>query len=252
MITDPIFYLVAIPALLITGASKGGLGGGLGILAVPLIAMTVSTTRTTGILLPVLCLMDGLGFWIYRGTWDFKNLRVLVPSAFIGMTAGALGFHFFNEEAIRLTIGAIAVIFALHHWYGAGAKRVPHRPGNARGILWGAVSGFTSFVAHAGTPPLQVYLLPQQMDQARYVGTAVAYFAVINYVKLVPYWWLGQLTPGNLATSLVLSPLAPLGIALGVYLNRRLDPVVFYRVCYLLIFSSGAKLLLEGVGMRIF
>lgn len=224
----------------------------MGILAVPLIAMTVSTTRTTGILLPVLCLMDGLGFWIYRGTWDFKNLRMLVPSAFIGMTAGALGFHFFNEEAIRLTIGAIAVIFALHHWFGAGATRAPHRPGNARGILWGAVSGFTSFVAHAGTPPLQVYLLPQQMDQARYVGTAVAYFAVINYVKLVPYWWLGQLTPGNLATSLVLSPLAPLGIALGVYLNRRLDPVVFYRVCYLLIFSSGAKLLLEGVGMRIF
>ena len=252
MITDPVFYLVAIPALLITGASKGGLGGGLGILAVPLIALTVSTNQTTGILLPVLCLMDTLGFWIYRKSWDFKNLRMLVPSAFIGMAAGTLGFHYFNEQAIRLAIGAIAVTFALHHWIGPGGARVPHQPGNPRGILWGAISGFTSFVAHAGTPPLQVYLLPQQMDQARYVGTAVAYFAVINYVKLVPYWWLGQLTPGNLATSLARSPLAPLGIALGVYLNRRLNPVVFYRVCYLLIFSSGAKLLLEGVGMRIF
>lgn len=252
MITDLVFYLVAIPALLITGASKGGVGGGLGILAVPLIAMTVSTTQTTGILLPVLCLMDGLAFWIYRKAWDFKNLRMLVPSAFIGMAAGTLGFHFFNEHAIRLMIGCIAVIFALHHWIGAGGARVPHQPGNPRGILWGAVSGFTSFVAHAGTPPLQVYLLPQRMDKARYVGTAVFYFTIINYVKLVPYWWLGQLSPGNLATSLVLSPLAPLGIALGVYLHRRLNTEVFYQVCYLLIFSSGAKLVLEGVGLSIF
>ena len=141
MITDLVFYLVAIPALLITGASKGGVGGGLGILAVPLIAMTVSTTQTTGILLPVLCLMDGLAFWIYRKAWDFKNLRMLVPAAFIGMAAGTLGFHFFNENAIRLMIGwkalsrDVLLLFAPHHVIAvtAGGKAIPND--SARAVL---------------------------------------------------------------------------------------------------------------------
>ena len=117
--------------------------------------------------------------------------------------------------------------------------------------MLGGLSGFTSTVAHAGSPPLQVHLLPQRLEKARHVGTSVIFFTIINYVKLIPYAWLGQLSRGNLATSLVLSPLAPLGIALGVTLNKRLRPEVFYRVCYLVIFASGAKMILDGIGLNL-
>ena len=251
MITDPLFYLVAVPTLMITGVSKGGLGGGLGILSVPLISMTVSTTQTTGILLPIMCLMDTFGCWVYRCNWDPPNLKAIIPAGLIGIALGTAGFTFFNEQAIRFLIGIIAVSFTLHHWLGGKKAEVPAPAGRLSGFFWGTVSGFTSTVAHAGSPPLQVHLLPQRLEKSRHVGTAVIFFTIINYVKLIPYAWLGQLSPGNLATSLVLSPLAPLGIALGVYLNKRVRPEIFYRICYLVVFASGTKLLVEGIGLKL-
>ena len=54
------------------------------------------------------------------------------------------------------------------------------------------------------------------------------FFAVVNYVKLVPYAWLGQLATGNLMTSLALAPLAPIGVLIGVYLHKRVSDRFFF------------------------
>ncbi|MCH8197312.1 MAG: sulfite exporter TauE/SafE family protein, partial [Proteobacteria bacterium] len=109
------------------------------------------------------------------------------------------------------------------------------------------VSGFTSFLAHAGGPPVNVYLLPQRMDMTLFVGTKVVFFIIVNFVKLIPYAWLGQLHAGNLATSLVLIPLAPVGVGLGLWLHRRIDNELFYRICYVILFLVGIRLLYDGV-----
>jgi uncharacterized protein len=246
VIANPWFYLVAVPAVLFTCMAKGAFGVGMGILAVPVIALTLPIRQTTGILLPIMIFMDFFGLYIYWRKWDLANLRPLVAGAVLGIVAGTATFHLVSEQAIRLLIGTIAVGFSLHYWLrGRLAAAVP-RPTAWLGVAAGGASGFTSFVSNAGGPPVAVYLLPQRMDKTVYVGTVVLYFALVNLGKLAPYAWLGLLSRGNLETSLVLSPLVPVGFALGVLVHRALSMQAFYRICYAFVFVAGIKLLYDG------
>ncbi len=247
MIEQPLFYALAVPAVLIVGISKGGFGGGLGTMAVPLMSMAVAPPQAAAILLPILCLMDLFAVWVYRGKWDLANLRILIPAALLGIVIGTLAFRYLDATAIRLLIGVVAVGFALAYWLGREAD-APPGPSVLRGGFWGTLAGFTSFVAHAGGPPTSVYLLPQRLDKTLFVGTTVILFITINYAKLLPYAWLGQLHLGNLGTSLVLAPLAPVGMALGFWLHHRVSGTWFYRICYLFLFLTGLKLLYDGLG----
>ncbi len=247
MIVDPLFYLLAIPALIGVGISKGGFGAALGSLAVPLMSLAVPVPQAAGIALPILCVMDLIGVVAYRRQWDPANMRIMIPGALIGIAIGTLTFRYLDEALIRLLIGAIAVGFALNHWFVHSAAGAAAPRSLGKGTLWSGVSGFTSFVAHAGGPPLAVYLLPQRLDKTLYVGTTVIYFTVVNYVKLVPYAWLGQLSTGNLWTSLVLLPMAPLGMWLGFWLHDRIRTELFYRWTYRFLFLSGLKLVYDGL-----
>jgi len=246
MVDIPLFYLIAVPAVLIVGISKGGFGSGLGVLAVPAISLVVSPIQATGIMLPILIAMDMIGVWAYRGRWDPANMKIMIPAAVFGIIVGTLTFDYMNEETIRLIIGGIAVTFAADHWIGKRSA-TPAGTSIVKGGFWSAVSGFTSFVAHAGGPPMSVYLLPQRLDRAIFVGTTVIFFTAVNLAKLGPYWWLGQLGPGNLLTSLVLLPLAPLGVGLGIYLRDKISPKVFYETCYVLLSIAGTKLTFDGI-----
>jgi len=249
LISDPVFYLIAIPAVLIFGISKGGFGGGLGIVAVPMMALVISPLQAAGILLPILCLMDLFSLWAFRGKWVTRELRLLIPASLIGIGIGAALFEYMSPAIIRLMLGIVAIVFTLHYWVGSWRRdTVPGRNfGPVSGAAAAASAGFTSFVAHAGGPPLNMYLLRRGLNRTEFVGTAVVFFAVVNYVKLAPYAWLGQLAPGNLATSLVLAPLAPVGIGIGVWLHRRVSDVFFFRVVYALLFAVGIKLVGDGI-----
>lgn len=245
-LTDPLFYALAVPACLIVGISKGGFGGAFGMLGVPMMALAISPVQAAAILLPILCAMDLFGIAAYRRRADFAALWMLLPAALVGIAVGALTFRFLDDDAIRLLLGAIAAGFAVHHWLGGAAAEARGRPRAAKGAVAGAVSGFTSFVAHAGGPPLQAYLLPLRLDKTLYVGTTVWFFTAVNYVKLVPYAYLGQFSLDNLGTSLVLAPLAPLGIWLGVVIHKRVSDALFYRLAWGFLFLAGVKLIYDG------
>ena len=253
MIADPWFYPVAVVAMLLVGISKGGFGGGLGMLGVPLMSLLIDPITAAAIMLPVLCVMDLFGLWAYRRVWDARNLVVLAPAALIGILAGSLTFRHLDVDLLRLLIGLLAVGFAAHHYRGVWRRRRGGAAPRARraslplGLLAGSASGFTSFVAHAGGPPLSVYLLGQRLDKTVFVGTTVVFFTLVNYVKLVPYALLGQLHAGNLLTALVLLPLAPAGIYLGIWLHRRVSEERFYGVVYLFLALTGLKLIYDGV-----
>lgn len=247
MLTDPWFYAAAVPALIIIGISKGGFGGGLGVVGVPLLALVISPTQAAAILLPVLCAMDLVGLYSYRGAWSRDLMRVLAPGAVAGIVLGALTFAVTSEDVVRLIVGVIAVGFTLWQWVGRRlVEERQARPSVVRGSFWAGVSGYTSFIAHAGGPPVAVYLLPLRLDKTTFVGTTVVYFTVVNYVKLLPYGLLGQFDATNLATSLVLLPLAPVGVLLGVVLHRRLPERWLFGVVYAALLVTGVKLLIDG------
>jgi uncharacterized protein len=248
VIDDPWFYVAAVPAVLLFGVSKGGFGAGFGIVAVPLIALVVSPVQAAAILLPILCLMDLFALWAFRGRWVWPELRILVPASLLGIGIGTLLFGYMSPAIIRLILGAVAITFTLNHWFHLTTRGDLERPMYPPlvGTIAAATAGFTSFVAHAGGPPLDMYLLRRKLDRTAFVGTTVASFAIVNYVKLLPYAWLGQLDISNLSTSVVLAPLAPLGIGLGVWLHRRVSDRIFFHFVYTMLFVVGLKLVYDG------
>jgi len=245
LITDTLFYFCAIPAVLLFGLAKGGFGGAIGILAVPLMSLAVPPPQAAAILLPILCVMDLLALRKFWGKWHVENLKIMIPGAILGIVIGAFTYRYLTEAYVRILIGSLALGFALYFWFKP--KQISAAgPSRLKGTFWSTISGFTSFGIHAGGPPANVYLLPQRLPPSLFVGTNTVLFAVINYVKLIPYFWLGQLDASNLYTSLVLLPLAPIGIGLGYFLHQKISATVFYQIVNTFLFFAGTKLVYDG------
>lgn len=245
MITDPLFYALAVPAVIFVGLAKGGFVGALAMLGVPLMALVISPVQAAGIMLPILIAMDVFALWAYRGVYHLPNLKILLPSAILGIAVGWATAAFVSAAHVKIIVGIVALMFTLDYWIGWRGERQPG-PSVAKGGFWGTIAGFTSFVSHAGGAPLQMYLLPQRLEPRVFVGTGVVFFAVVNWIKVIPYAALGQLDTANLTTSLVLAPLAPLSIFTGAYLVKVLRPETFYRLAYLMIFVIALKLIWDG------
>lgn len=249
MIESPLFYLVAAVAVLIVGISKGGFVGGFGMLAVPMMAMLIDPRQAAAIMLPILCVMDIFAVKAFWGKWDKQALVSIIPGAIIGIVIGTASFKMLNADMIRLIVGVVTVLFVLQYYFIERPKKEALGLGynGVKGAICGALSGFTSFIAHAGGGPLSMYLFPLKLDKTRLMATSVIFFITVNYIKLIPYAWLGQLSSENLMTSLVLLPLAPIGIKLGVWMHHKVSNDIFYRVCYVALLLTGLKLIYEGL-----
>jgi len=246
VIDDPVFYFFAVLAILVSGIAKSGFGGGLGILAVPIMALAIEPARAAAILLPILCLIDAVNIWHYRTKWDRANVRILLPAGLLGVLIGAFTFRYLSDAHIRILIGVIAVVFSVNS-LRKRADAPPRGPDVVRGTFWGLIAGFTSFGVHSGGPPANVYLLPQRLDKSVFVGTLVVVFTTLNFVKLIPYAMLGQLSLSNMTTSLVLAPLAPVGVWIGIRLHNLVNERVFYPLAYAFLLITGIKLLYDGI-----
>ena len=250
MISDPAFYLAAIPAVILVGFAKGGFAG-LGLLALPLMALTISPVQALAIMLPILMVQDVVTVWSYRHSWDKTNIQRLLPGALLGIAAGYFLAAYVSEDAVALTIGVVSVSFAMRRLVLERRATLPAASvaGPIGGAVFGVLSGFTSMVAHAGGPPFQVYVPAAAACTARsWWGPAPIFFAILNVVKVAPFFMLGQFSPENLATSLALFPLAIAATIAGIWLIRRIDSLRFYTLIYILLLGVGGKLIHDGLG----
>ncbi len=243
------FYAAAVPAVILLGLSKGGFAG-LGMLGMPLMALTIPPVQAAAITLPILIVQDVFSVWIYRRSFDARNLRILLPGAAAGILLAYLLAARVPDAVVALVLGTISIVFALRRFLAryAAIPPTPTKPSRPAGTFWGAVAGFTSMIAHAGGPPFQIYMLPQHLPRDLFVGTGVVFFALVNWIKVPPYLALGQLTTESLLTSAALFPLAIASTWAGVWLVRRVSGERFYDVVYALLLLLGCKLVADGVG----
>jgi uncharacterized membrane protein YfcA len=250
IIADPWFWVLAIPAVLLSGISKAGFASGAGNSMMPLMSLVIPAPQAAGISLPLLCAMDIASLRAWWGKWSVAELKVILPGGLLGVALGAAVFGLMSDAAVKLMVGVIALVFLARSLWQARPGRAtppPAASSRARGGFWGMLSGLTSTIAHAGGPPLAVYLYPLRLDRAVLAATTVVFFAVVNYLKVIPYFLLGQLSATNLLTSLLLLPLVPLGVRMGIWLQARMSDRIFYRLIYVMLAVTGTKLVWDGL-----
>jgi uncharacterized membrane protein YfcA len=245
--SDPVFWLFAAMAVTCTGLAKGGFSG-IGMAATPFLALVLPPLQAAAIMLPILLMQDVVSLWAFRRKWDSWNLKVLLLGAVAGICVAWALAAYVSDALVKLLIGIITFVFVLNRWLGLAHKAAEAiRPSAASGVFWGVLSGFTSTLAHAGAPPMNVHLLPQQLPKMVFIGTVTIYFAAVNAIKVVPFFFLGELTKSALLIAAVLMPLAIATNLAGIWIVKRIPEELFYKIAYVLMFLVSLELIRSGV-----
>lgn len=243
------FLAVAGPAVIFAGMSKGGFGGGAGFVASLILALLVDPGIALGIMLPLLMLMDLATLRPYWRKWSWPDARLLLIGAVPGLILGGLLYTVASPDLFRLLIGAVALSFVA--WQAArsyGLVQPGARPlSPTAGGIAGALAGFTSFISHAGGPPVAIYLLSRKLPKTEFQATTVLVFWIINIVKFPPYLYLGLFTTQTAMANLVLAPFALFGVWLGVIAHRKVPERLFFSITYVLLTLTGLKLIWDAL-----
>jgi uncharacterized membrane protein YfcA len=190
--------------------------------------------------------MDVMGLMALVKQSDKALLKLLIPAGLCGTVIGTLLFGLLSAPVVAGVVGGITLGFlAIRLVFPPKASAPP--PPRWLGFVLGSTAGFTSFVAHAGGPPVSFYLLPLRLDPIRFTATLAVLFTVINFSKWLPYAWLGLIDLRNLSTSLALAPFAPVGVWLGLKVVRNINMLWFYRLFHLGMLLTGTKLVWDAL-----
>ena len=240
-----LFFFTVVPAIILFGIAKSGLGGSMALISVPLMTIAMPLTNALGIILPILIFSDFIATYKYRKEYDFETLKLMVPFAAIGIFIGSLTFTFFSEELLKFIIGLMGFLFAGHYFFFKKNKEAKSDKNFLKGGVCSTIAGFTSFCVHAGGTPTSLYLLPLRMKKEIYVGTRIIFFACLNLFKLPLYINLSMTNFETFKQSLILFPVALLGILIGYKLLKIIEEKLFYNILYTLIFITSTKLLYD-------
>jgi uncharacterized membrane protein YfcA len=246
---DLTFFLLAVPAVVFAGISKGGFGSGAAFAATPILALVVDPRLALGFMLPLLMLIDVATLRPYWRKWSWRDARLLMIGSLPGTALGVALYSVANADVFRFLIGAMAVGFVAFQLARArGLIRGAERPaGTVAGFVAGIVAGFTSFVSHAGGPPVAMYLLSQRLTKTAFQATTVLVFFVVNITKAAPYAFLGIFTAETLWANVLLAPAALAGAWLGVKAHRIVPERVFFGITYVLLAITGTKLIWDAL-----
>jgi uncharacterized membrane protein YfcA len=232
-------------AVLFIGLAKAGFGGGLGMLITPLCVLAFDAKVAIGVLLPLLCAGDVFSLYHYWGKWDRSNLWYLIPGVIIGVPCGVQLVGYLNATQLNQAIGIIAVAFVIFQVCKEWIFRMEgqFKPNHAVGVPCGIGAGITSTVAHGAGPVVSVFLIPQKLPKEIFVGTNVLVFTWINWIKM-PFFVAKEIvTWPTLHISLLYLPLIPVGVWLGVWLNRKFSEQQFIKIIYAFTFLAGIELI---------
>ena len=234
-----------VPAIILFGIAKSGLGGSVSLISIPLMTFMMPLNQALAILLPILIFSDFISAFRFRKEFDLKTLKLMVPFAAIGAIIGASTFSFFSEKYLKLILGIMGFLFSFHYFFLKKDGEKPAKENIFKGAICSFLAGFTSFCAHSGGTPTSIYLLPLRLRKEVYVATRIMFFTCINLVKIPFYIYLSMVNAGSLTQSLVLLPLSLIGIFIGYTLLKVIEENIFYNAIYLLILVASTKLIID-------
>ena len=242
-----LFFISVVPAIILYGIAKSGLGGSISLISVPLMTVVMPLQQALAIILPILIFSDIIAVYRFRREFNFSILRVIVPFAAVGIIIGSLTFSYFSENLLKFIVGIMGFLFAGHYFLFKKEKTIPAKQNFLKGAICSSIAGFSSFCVHSGGTPTSLYLLPLRLKKEIYVGTRVIFFCFVNLLKLPLYIYLSMVNFDTLYQSITLFPLAVIGIFIGYKLLKIIKENLFYNIIYALILVSSTKLIIDFI-----
>ena len=239
------FFLAVVPAIVLYGIAKSGLGGSISLISVPLMTLVMPLSQALAIILPILIFSDMVAVYRFRKEFDLITLKLIVPFAGIVILIGSLTFSYFSEDILKFIVGVMGFLFTAHYFIFKKNKDEKSKRNILKGGLCSSIAGFTSFCVHAGGTPTSIYLLPLRLKKEIYVGTRVIFFTFVNLIKLPFYLHLSMLNLQTFKQSMILLPLAVFGIYIGYKILKIIDEKLFYNILYVLILVTSSKLIYD-------
>jgi len=247
-----------LAAAMVTGIAKSGFGGGIGILAVPLIANALSPDIAIGVMLPVLIAADLVAIIQHRKNRSTPHLNPALIGAVIGVGIGSTALLWvlshsqhgpaLLKQALGGTVGLLCLTMVGLQAYKALGGKVPNLPQTSRtaGIV-GGIAGFTSTLAHAAGPVMTLYWLQAKLPKAKLIGTLVVFFLLVNTLKILPYIYpLKLINSHTLMGSLIMLPAVPLGAGIGWWMQKNIPEKPFMWAMYSGALLAGSRLLWQA------
>ena len=238
-------YALMAAATVFAGISKGGFGSGAAFASSAVLSLVLPPTIALGIMLPLLMLIDVATLRPYWQRWSWPEARLLILAGIPGVALGAALFTVANDDVLRFLIGAVGLSFVAYRLWPRSAPR-------RQAPLWvgwiaGLAAGFTSFISHAGGPPVAAFLLSRGLSKTTYQATTVLIFWAINVAKVVPFAFLGVFTLETLQADLWLAPFALVGAWLGVKAHHMVSDRLFFGLTYVMLVLTGLKLIWDAL-----
>jgi len=246
LVQNPALFAMLGLAAFLVGLSKGGLPA-VAMLSVPILSLSMSPLKAAALLLPIYILADMVSVWLYRKEYSAQNVKILIPAGIVGVLIGWATAAIISDRMVALLIGVMGISFCLYTWLKNKTTVVPKNVNTPRGLFWGTLSGFTSFVSHAGAPPFQIYVLPQKLPKMVFAGTTTIVFAAVNLAKVIPYSTLYPYAVSTLKVSAFLLPIAAIGTIVGKQLIERLSEKWFFLAVQIALFLISIKLVLSAI-----
>jgi uncharacterized membrane protein YfcA len=240
----PAYMLMACAALFFVSVDKGGLGGGIGIVSMPLLLQVAPFKFVVGMWLPVLVVCDFCTIRNYPSQWRYRAVNKLAFVFILAIIGTSLMLWRIKlddgsdqtkrlEAWLKLSIAMVSVIFLLLKLRPTPDEAAPPwEPTWAASWAAGILGGITTTIAHAAGPIVTMYLLPQKMDRREYIGTTGRFYFTLNSLKIPSFIAAGLITLPTVRYGLWLMLLAPLGVGLGSWLNQRIKPLWFVRIVH--------------------
>jgi hypothetical protein len=234
--------------VLLRGMSKGGfpVAG----VAMPLMILLwpdpgQAARASVSFILPLLCAMDLIGIFLYRGKPDWSHIKKLMPATILGV--GVASIFFVSDQGIsvsdrtlKLLIGILGLTFTGWQIVGKRIMKLQMQNAEAKGwrpSVYGFSAAVTSTIAHAAGPVMQMYMLPTGMAKTQFAATTIYYFLFLNAIKLLPFALLGRFNETQLIMNMWMLPLIPAGVLLGygiVKIMKEQHYILFIRVTLVL------------------
>jgi uncharacterized protein len=233
-------------ACFLTGLSKGGLGGGIGFLMTPMLTMVMPLNKAVGIMLPILILADVFTIAAYWKKWELGRIWILLAGGLVGVTLATYVLVNVSADMLKKGLALLVLLFLIYRMF---EKRImaslTYQVHPWHGLLAGSTAGFASTLAHAGGPPITIYMLLQRLEPVVFIATTSLFFALLNWIK-VPYYYFGGMFDFPLQLRLIwLMPLAPFGVWVGRQIVKRVNKVLFERIIISLLAISVILLIIE-------